>query len=457
MASYGDRLPEGLCWKPGSQWIYYRIEVAGHEVKRSTRTRDVREATRIRASEKAKLQASNPTRRQRGTLAELGGLDVVRAVGEGVTPKQVKAIEWAWGVVCAHFGPDASPRVIDKESCNEMLAANRLVITEDPESGEEIRTGLAGQSLIRCIWALQRMMPTAKRKGWITAIPDEWPEVNTDPANEAQAGKLHPPEILGLWVDAIAEQHAKDAARVYLETGYRYQEMQRLARSWMTVLPEPVNDSASGIQFAAVLRAPSKSTKKRKAREVMVTAVVVEIITRRSEGLKADKPCMKGRHLKAWDSARTVIGYEPIITPRDLRHCVRTYGGSFSGDQETARHVLGHGTATMSAQYDHMFATRLAGFGGAVVGSIFGVENRTSESGPGAADAVNDRRRGDRTPDILRVKEAAVLLRHASSCIHCAAAVAELLETHRIAHDGRTRKPDQVASVISLAEKRGAS
>lgn len=218
-------------------------------------------------------------------------------------------------------------------------------------------------------------MRIARRLGWVARIPDEWPSVARDPAKKGQRGELHPREVLAKWVTAIADVKARDAARLYLSTGLRKEEMQRLSLSWMTPLPKPIDKN--GVKLVAVIKVPDWASKTRDEREVLIDQESVDAIERQATKLpeKVDRtttPCMAGTFRKAWWSACKAVGYGKRITARDLRHAARTYGASFSGDPESARHALGHTNERTSALYDHASSERLAGFAAGVQVAVFG-------------------------------------------------------------------------------------
>ncbi len=434
-------------FKPAdSQFWHYVIEVSGHRKKLSARTGNLRDAKKHREAERAKLRSAGPVRRERGqgSLAELGAKDVLRAKAEGSGKKQQDALVYVWKKICGYWGPHAHPRVITFDSTTRLLADLRLVISIDKQ-GKEKRAGLAGQSLVRIVHALQRGTDKAVELGWITQAPRKWPAVASDPKKRDQAGRLHPPEILARWIQAIAEDKARDVARLYLVAGLRQGEMARVSPAWVHPLPSPL--VIGGVTFVAVLRAPDGATKNRKEREMLIDAASADAIARHGN--------MRGRFLKSWRTAHKAIGYNQRISPRDLRHCCRTYGGTGSGDQQTAQHVLGHSNQRISAQYDHMFAQRLGGFAAAVHGAVFGapaeVAIHPSKSTPVPEDAVNDGRTVDRTRDILRVKQGEDVLTHVSGCIHCRRHAVRHIESQRIAWGSHPSNPPQDVELVREA------
>lgn len=442
---------DGLFKPHDSDVWHYVVEVNGHRIKKSSGERSLRAAKAARETHRAQLRAAAPVRRDRsgGTLAELAGKDVARAKAKGATKQQQDAIEFLWSIVTAHFGPDASPRVITHDSVVEFLAANRLVITVGAD-GKPVRNGYAGQSLRRCVHALKRGMKSAKRLGWVATVLDEWPEVASDPKKADQAGKLHPPEILANWIAAIADRKSRDVARLYYVAGLRRSEMQRLARNWVHRLPAPLE--LAGVRFVALLRAPDWATKTRDAREILLDQESVDAIERGAAELddKLDPdttPCMVGHFRKSWASARKAIGYKPQITPRDLRHCCRTYGGG--GD--AARHSLGHSDERTSAIYDHPFLERLATFSAGVHGAVFGASIHPSQSTPGSGDAVKRSGQWDSNSRPPAPKAESALAEHVSGCLYCQRVVAKHIELQRNAPRIHPRIPPQAT------QKRSAS
>jgi integrase len=447
---------DGFFMPPDSSFWHFVIEVNGHRIKRSARTGSLREAKRVRADERAKFRSAQPARRERhqGSLAELGAKDVVRAVAEGTTEKQQKGLEYLWGVICKFFGPTAHPRVITYDSTVRFLAANRLVI--DPVTRK--RKGLAGQSLRRCLQAMKRGCDNAVELGWLAQAPRRWPSVSSDPVKADQAGKLHPPEVLRDWLNALTlHSKARDVARLYYTAGLRRSEMARVSLEWVHMLPRPI--AKEGVTFVAALRAPDWATKSRKVREVLIDQESVDAIRRQAAALPGTipeierqvLPCMVGHFRKVWKSTATAIGYKAKITPRDLRHCCRTYGGG--GD--AAQHALGHSDARTSAIYDHPFLDRLASFGSGVHAAVF--KSTPAHPPQEPINPLDGRGSGIRTHGPLLPKQNDALAEHLTSCIYCRGVVAGHIELQRVAGGSNPSAPTQSQDATDPAKSEAAS
>lgn len=342
----------GLYKRAGSVVWWCRFQVAGREIKRSTRTTDRRAAEIEERRIRAYYEAQAPSRRssRAGDLAELAGLDVERAAAAGATKQHQEALAWVWGRIVDHFGAEAEPRVITFDSVQAYIARRR-------ETG-------ASDTIAREVQALKRACIIAHRKGWLAYVPPEWPKVRRGARSAKRRGRLHPPEILSAWLRELPTD-ARDEADVVLLTGLRASEAKRIEAGWI----EPAPSNHLGIP--AVLRVPAASAKDREERLVGLPARALEVLKRRAELVAPGAPLLyQGSHWTAYRLARQRIGYQTPISLRDLRHTWGTLANRLVGI-DAARDGLGHSNVATTNRY-------VSGELGRVLAASAAVESATS-------------------------------------------------------------------------------
>ena len=324
----------GLYKRKGSAVWWCRFQVAGHEIKRSTRTEDRRAAAVEERRLRSLYEAQAPRRRAAGrlTLADLGGKDCARAEAAGATPEHVETLASQWEAVVTFFGADALPTVISHDSVEGYIISRRKSVT--------------GQTIIREVQAIKRGCAIAHRLGAMPVIPQTWPKVRRNPIGKRK-GRLHPPHVLAAWLFELP-QDARDEAEIAALTGLRAAELKRLAASWV----EPASAELQAEGVATVLRVPAPSAKARKERVLPLPPRALEIIRRRAIHVENyDAPVLfQGSHMTARTLARKRIGYKTPISLRDLRHTLATLTNRVGGIA-AARDVMGHESIATTNRY----------------------------------------------------------------------------------------------------------
>src|SRR3989304_6906234 len=84
---------------------WYRFTVAGYEHRGTTRTEDRCRAEIEERRQRAYYEGQAPASRSgRAGLADLGGLDIERAIANGSTQDQVKALSYFWRQITRLLG-----------------------------------------------------------------------------------------------------------------------------------------------------------------------------------------------------------------------------------------------------------------------------------------------------------------------------------------------------------------
>lgn len=333
-----------------SRW-WYRFKINGKEYRGSCGTCSRREAEAFERRKRSELEARAPKRRQaRGhTLAELAGLDVDRAIAEGVDEEtRVPTLTHLWSWLVRELG-DIDPERIDARKVGEYVAARR-------------RRKVAGQTIRRELQCLKRGLTLAYRRGWVSAKPDsdEWPRLRSAPKGRT-AGKSHDPDVVRRWL-AELHQDARDEAVLVALTGLRSQEAKRICPSWVRPAPP-------GAGVPALLEVPAAGAKTRKPRVLGLPAQAVAIIERRA--VARDVPVLSQSNFKKHRGAVAKrIGYATTITLRDLRHCHLTWGLEGTGDARATLEAAGHTDLRTTERYLHTTLTRTAGIAQAAAGVL---------------------------------------------------------------------------------------
>lgn len=306
--------------QPGSSVWHYEFQIAGQRFRGSTGERDRKEADKEARRIRVEKEAAAPERRARGIgpLSALSAADLDRATAQGATKAWRYTLEHYWINVLAHFGAGADISRIGFEEAQGYIAARRK---------EKVR----GQTIVRELAALHRAMEIAKRRGWLRALPDEWPVVKRDAPDEKKRGKFHPIEIIRLVLADISPE-ARDACTFCLLTGLRSAELRRVRADWVEPAPK-------GSAVKAILRLPAASTKSRRERIVGLSDQALAIIKRRAD---KDPIFPQGVYRKTLAAACRRLKYNQVITMRDLRHTYATLSLAGGSDPVATQSALGH-------------------------------------------------------------------------------------------------------------------
>lgn len=319
--------------QPTSSVWWCQFRVAGQLVRRSTGETDrvaaEREERRLRSQRE---QAAPVKRRGVGTIHDLGVEDVARAEAEGGTSSWVERVETFWDKIEFHFKPSTDPI--------KITATDVLAFVADRRS-----SGVKGQTIRRELQALLRGLKSAKAKGWISQLPDPWPELKDDPKDPKQRGKLHPAKVI-IRVASELPERACDGFAFCLATGLRLHELQRVRASF--VRPAPAKSKA-----AAVLVMPDETTKGRKRRPIGLSKASLGIVRRREKQFGDEIFPIYG-YGQALRRTCKRLGISPTVTMRDLRHAYASRALKVSGGNLSAvAKALGHTETETTNLYLH--------------------------------------------------------------------------------------------------------
>ncbi len=334
--------PIKLYQRTGTPYWWFDFFVGATRIRRSTGTTSRRVAARIareaydaarRGAEE--LERVSPAVNNGDDLAMLAGLDVAEAVGRGVGEKQRESVLNCWAHLCRLLGADLAPHKLDHDKVLFYVAQRRQ---------EKAR----GQSIRKEIQALKRGLKIARRRGSVKEMLADWPTVRSDPPRKAQAGKLHPPEVIGAWLSQLKELHPRawQQAQVAVGTGLRATELRRIEWSW-------VEDAPPGLGVGALLRVPAEAAKTRTERVVGLTPTTLDALRAALSDTDAawEGRLMESQHRRAFKAAATAVGYPRTITLRDLRHCYATWAAQGTGDAAAAQAALGHSELRVTQRY----------------------------------------------------------------------------------------------------------
>lgn len=420
----------GLYKRPDSAVWWCRFQVAGHEIKRSTRTEDRRAAAVEERRLRSYFESKAPRRRSRGrlTLADLGAKDCARAAAEGATQAHVDALESQWIFICKHFGADSSASVLNHDSVNDYVVCRR-------------RMGATGQTVVREVQAMKRACAIAHRTGHLPVIPQTWPRIRRD-ATSKRKGRLHPPQILSQWLAELPAD-ARDEAELAVLTGLRAHELKRVTAQWV----EPAPPELRAIGVPTVLRVPATAAKARRERVVPLVAAALAIIKRRVDHMEIkDAPILRqGSHKTAHRLARGRIGYRTPISLRDLRHTFGTLANRAVGI-DAARDGLGHATLATTNRYVSGDITRTAEATLAIAALVGTVRSAQSPEG-----LKMERAKRLELSTLSLGSQLLTALEHASTCKRCCERLLACAKLQAI--------PEDVGTVGSAqpTRKRGSS
>jgi len=397
--------------RTSSVW-WCRFTVAGQKIRRSTGKTGRREAAAEERRIRAKYERQASRRRGKiGDLAELAGWDVERAAANGATAKHQIVIEERWNKIISWFGP-CRPEAVTSSRIMQYMAQRRADGAKDV--------------LRRELSDLKRGLREAKKRGWLTDIP-EFPKVRTVAGDTKRKGKFHEPEIIRAWLNELAEP-AKGQATVVFLTGLRATEVRRLCVTWLE---------------GDTLRLPEYGTKGRVERTGRVPPMALQAILRRAEQIP-DGPLWPADHKKAFAGAAKRIGYNRSISLRDLRHTYGTLANRMVGI-DAAMDGLGHSSLTMTQKYISSDTERVAAAGAAI-------ENSLTQSGQIKTDrcdrmAALERAMGFEPTTLSLEGWPHEVLEHLSDCDHCKLLVLSRAYPHQIEGD-LDRQSGQMKKVI---------
>jgi integrase len=414
---------------PRSPSWWCRIYVAGREYRRTTGTADRRAAIAFERQLRRELEDSAKTETPPAvSIVVLAGYDLARAQAEGVTAKQHSALCYLWARI--------------RETLGDLRDATTLTPSDLSAYVATRRAKAKGQTIRRELQALRRGYALAERARELTCPlrAADWPRVKSDPLDEKQRGKYHPPEILRAWLEAM-HPDARDAATFALLTGLRAAEIARVSAQWIDPVPAHALVSDGVV---AILRVPAASAKNRKERQVALTAEALAIITKRlAEDPKRDLIFGAVLHRKAFETARGKIGYERSITLRDLRHTHASIGAAVS--VHGTRDALGHGRLSVTDRYVTSQLEHVAAVAAAVTGALKPEHKRKK--------GLKSGRTGIRNQDILRVKPDSAYDEHVSGCYVCQAYRSDSHVSQLISLADRTTGPEH--QIVTARADRG--
>lgn len=335
--------------RPRSAVWWTEFTIRGQRVRKSTGATVLRQAKEEEIRLRARTQQSAPAARARGVaaLSAIASADLKRALAGGATKDYLYSLGRYWDAVLDHFTPHYDITRLTHEALEHFMLTRR-------------QAGLKGQSIIREMGCLRRAVVVAKRKKWLTDLP-EFPTVRRDAPDHAQSGKLHPPEMILAVLQRIPED-ARDGMLFCLMTGLRKAELRRVRASWIEPAPP-------GADIAAILRLPASSTKTREERIVGLTIKIMSIVERRR--VKGDLLFPRSNYAKTLKAACIALGYDKVITLRDMRHTFATIAALKSGDVRATQAAMGHSDMRMTEKYLSSTILRTANLGAAVEVALF--------------------------------------------------------------------------------------
>lgn len=362
-----------MLYKRGNTyWAKFKVGGQTHRVscRTSHRATALVEAARQKADIAARLQG-----RRRGAcrLSQLASADIQRAMSKGVDKAtRERTLDWIWHPMLAFFGPGRDPQSITYDDAEAYIAHRRSI---------EVR----GQTIRREMQALRRGMKIAKRRGWMTEVPEEWPPIASDPPSPEHRGKLHPPKALRMWLEQLAPD-ARDECLFALCTGLRGKELKRVRANWVEPLPP-------GFPTPALLRIPAASAKTRRERMVGLPQEALDIIRRRIEAHPgAVLVFSQASHTRTMTQARKRIGYAQNITMRDLRHTYSTLALQGTGDATAVQAAMGHTDLRTTQLYQSSTLLRTAQVSAAaarLLSEVKGAQSGGTENGPETQNGQN--------------------------------------------------------------------
>jgi site-specific recombinase XerD/transcription elongation factor Elf1 len=200
------------------------------------------------------------------------------------------------------------------------------------------------QTIRRELQALHRGLTDAKRRGWVTDIPDPWPRLAKSTPHPRMKGKLHSEQDIQKVVDELPAA-AIDGVIFGLATGVRLEELRRVR--WSNIRTLANNEAAVGL-----LVLPDTDTKTRKERYLGLNQEAYDIAKRRSE-VYGDVIFPKYDYTQALKRTAKRLKLPPMNF-RDMRHtyastALRVSGGNLSAVAK----AMGHSELEITTLYLH--------------------------------------------------------------------------------------------------------
>lgn len=361
-------------------WCRFQVNGKSHRVStgKTNKTEARYEEERLRAEARAKAASEPRSRIAPGTLLDLSGLDVDRAINEGADKDIVTATLTAiWSPITQHFGVDFDIANLTPVSMEEYVSARRNWPKLHPKTGETMGyRRIAGQTIRREIAALKRACIIAKKRGWIAHIPDEFPKLRKDPKNVAMKGKLRSPELLRKLLNEANDRRRKnssdDTVRDHLLfcvlTGLRAEELHKVRETWVEPLPPGLKVE----DVVAILRPPEAGTKTGEERYIGLVQEALDVIERRKAVAK-DGVLFPHKSVGQWLRRYCKKeGIGPAVSLRDLRHSFSTYGLHGTSDAVSVQEAMGHADLRTTQTYQSSTIARVAAVSVAVARTVLG-------------------------------------------------------------------------------------
>ena len=364
-------VPEG---RPGHALSKREARDRAAEIRTKTDAADLEKAAETPSPKASNRPTGHPAP---VPISELRDLDLVRARAKGVSDKQIQAITDQWNNhLLRILGPDTNALTLTYDDLVNYIANRRQDAGHGGKNarGQSIRR--ERQALFRGLAAVRRRL---KYQGIQFELP-EAPEIKDDPADRAQKGKLHPPELLVKWLDELRKLEAEEChhsslrrgalaqAEVALFSGLRSEEMERLTVEWLEQAAPEVREQTG---YAWMIRLPEDGTKTRDERLIGVPEFVSrDIVALWHPGTPYTTPLLAGNHRRAFRNAARRIGYTKTITLRDLRHCFGTLSAQGTGDARATQAALGHKDLRTTQRYLSATQIRTVSASKAVVSAL---------------------------------------------------------------------------------------
>ncbi len=354
--------------RDSSQFYWCRFEIRGCEYRYSTGKIDRREAESEERRLRVEAEQNAPPVRRRGVgpLSDLAVEDIQRSIREGADATvNERTLTAHWTPLLHHFGQDRDVGSITVPDVEAYVLARRAW----PDRNGKPRR-IRGQTIRRELACLHRAFKIAKKKGWVSVVPDrdEWPKLKKDPPNAALRGKLRAPELLRKLLSEANDRRlhgttdatVRDHLVFAIVTGLRWAEIQRVTADWIEDDPP-------------LVRLPEADTKTGDPRYVGLPPEGAEAVARRRDvtvpgGLLFPHKSL-GQWLRRWSAKNNVA---PAVTLRDLRHTYSTLGLQHSGDAAAVQAAMGHRDLRTTQLYQSSTVARASAVGVAVAREVFG-------------------------------------------------------------------------------------
>lgn len=310
--------------RDGSQYYYFRVRRGGQSITESTGETDRKRAALVAARRIREIEAQGRTdqrAKRELRLIDLAGDDLAQAKQRGVSEGYYKALSIYWRNLRDFFGPAATLSSVTFDKVREYEGSRRA-------------NGIRGQSIREEVACLRRAFAIAKRRKQIYEVPDEWPEIASDPPDPKRRGKLIAMQVFRRVLGHLPTNAAEDLV-FDLFTGLRSAELARVRASWLR---------------EDVLVVPAESSKTRTERQIPLGELAKRIFRRREKLFGAEPLFPRHDWRKRIAKACALEGVEGTITLRDLRTTFATLARR-AGDPTAVRDILGHTRYEMTNAY----------------------------------------------------------------------------------------------------------